>query len=118
MKANKWVVVMLTAVASLALPSSASAKTAKCEITSYPSDKYVGPCEFSSRKGGSFEVLLPEQAAELIFTRYIYINITAPGRGVIGVAGGTGRTSEWGRVQRDPKKPACWFGEWGRVCVY
>ena len=69
-------------------------------------------------RDGSFEISLPEEADETVYTKYIYINITSAGRGRIGGAGGMGKTSDWGTVQRDPKKPACWVGEWGRVCVY
>ena len=84
-------------------------------ITSNDVGRFVGSCYFTARKGGSFEIALPDEADEQVYTKYIYINITSAGRGRIGGAGGTGRVSDWGAVQRDPNKPACWFGEWGRV---
>ncbi len=98
--------------------SAAEAKAARCDVTSNDVGRYVGGCDFTARKGGSFEIILPEEADEKVYTKYIYINITSAGRGRIGGAGGMGKTSDWGTVQRDPKKPACWVGEWGRVCVY
>jgi hypothetical protein len=84
MKNYKIIVSFVCFAAVFGISNAANAKAAKCEITSYRSDKYVGPWDFSSRKGGSFEAHLPKQAGETVFTRYI--NITAPGRGVIGGA--------------------------------
>jgi hypothetical protein len=100
------------------LSSAAEAKPAKCDITSDGVGRYVGECDFVAKKGGSFSISLPPEADQEVYTKFIYINIVAPGRGRIGGAGGMGRESDWGTVQRDAKKPACWFGEWGRVCVY
>ena len=84
MKNYKIIVSFVCFAAVFGISNAANAKAAKCEITSYRSDKYVGPRDFSCRKGGSFEVHLPKQAGEPVFTRYI--NITAPWRGVIGGA--------------------------------
>lgn len=98
--------------------SPAAARPAKCDITSADVGRYVGPCDFKAGKGGSFELTLPESADELVYTRYLVVTITGPGRGNLSGAGGTGRVSSWGPVRRDPRKPACWAGEWGRVCVY
>lgn len=110
----------LTAIAFAvtALASPATAKPAKCDITSTDVGRYVGPCDFAAAKGGSFELTLPEAADEKIYTRYLYVNISGPGRDTLGGAGGTGKLSSWGPVRRDPQKPACWAGEWGRVCVF
>ena len=116
---KKSLAIMAAVCGLAAFSSSAEAKTARCDVTSnYADGRYVGDCDFAARKGGSFEIVLPDEADEQVYTRYIYINITSAGRGRIGGANGMGKTSDWGTVRRDPKKPACWFGEWGRVCVY
>lgn len=115
---KKSLAIMAAVCGLAAFSSPAEAKAARCDITSNDVGRFVGSCYFTARKGGSFEIALPDEADEQVYTKYIYINITSAGRGRIGGAGGTGRVSDWGAVQRDPNKPACWFGEWGRVCVY
>jgi hypothetical protein len=102
------------------LPQAAQAKPARCEITPLLNgeDRYVGPCEFVAKSGGSFSVKLPAKAADDLNISIVYVTVDSPGNGEIAVRGFMGNLNKWGIVRRDPKKPACWAGEWGRVCVY
>ncbi|HQV04825.1 MULTISPECIES: hypothetical protein [unclassified Novosphingobium] len=100
-------------------PAPALAKTARCDITTADGERYRGPCDFTARKGGSFDLILPDAAAEIVYVNYIEVTLTAPGRArIAGSVPGLGKLNQWGLVLRDKKAPACWQGEWGRVCVY
>lgn len=104
--------------APLLYSQAAYAKTARCEISS-EDGSYVGPCDFTAGKGGSFSLVLPEKAVSILYTNYMEVTVKSPGVGrLAGTVDGIGEINDWGIVRRDTKKPACWSGEWGRVCVY
>ncbi len=96
----------------------AHAKTARCEISN-EDGRYVGPCDFTAGKGGSFSLTLPEKAVNILYINYMEVTVKTPGVGrLAGTVDGIGKMNDWGTVRRDPKKPACWVGVWGRVCAY
>lgn len=97
-----------------ALSSSVEAKTARCDITSKANNaRYQGPCDFNPSKGGSFELGVPDEAAEKLETMFpVYVEVTAPGRGLLSIY-------KWSdSIRRDPKQPACWVNTSYRICVY
>lgn len=103
------------------LPATADAKPARCQIT-LGTDNYTGNCDFIPQRGGSFELLLPPEAQEILFISNLSISITAPGKGRLGGEDNKGRSYTAGQVRRDPKKPACWVGNYedqaARICAY
>lgn len=97
-----------------AFASPAEAKPAKCDISS-DGERYAGPCDFTAKKGGSFQIVLPQEASEQIVSSYLILKIVSPGQAQLsGSVWGRGQVSNWGAVSRDAKRPACWSGEWGR----
>ena len=100
------------------LPQAAHAKKARCEISN-EDGRYVGPCDFTAGKGGSFYLTLPEKAVGILYINYIEVTVKSPGVGrLAGTVDGIGKMNDWGTVRRDPKKPACWVGVWGQVCAF
>lgn len=119
MKLLKKIAFVAVLYVPLLLPQAAHAKPARCEITLLNVARYAGPCEFVAKSGGSFSVQLPAKAEDALNISTVYVTIVSPGIGesafLIGLGGSL---YEWGPVRRDPKKPACWVGEWGQICVY
>jgi hypothetical protein len=107
--------IIAVAFSGLALFSSAAeAKPAKCDITSKAINaRYQGPCDFKPSKGGSFELGVPDEAAYNLGTMFpVYVEITAPGRGLLTIY-------KWSEpIRRDAKQPACWVNTSYRICVY
>lgn len=97
-----------------AFSSAAEAKAARCDITSKQNNaRYQGPCDFNPSKGGSFELGVPDAAAEKLETMFpIYVEITSPGRGSLQIY-------KWSEpIRRDPQQPACWANASYRICAY
>lgn len=120
MKFRYYVGALSVLMVCLLNPTIAQAKPARCDIINgdrLSIDRYIGPCDFRSKSGGSFDLILPEAAEEKIYTHYLSLEITSPGRGRIEAAVTSG-IAVWDGVRRDPKKPACWFNSDIRVCVY
>ncbi len=115
MKFRYYVGALSVLMVCLLNPTIAQAKPARCDIIN--GDRYIGSCDFRIKAGGSFDLILPEVAEEKIYTRFLSLEITSPGRGRIEAAVTSG-IAVWDGVRRDPKKPACWFNRDIRVCVY
>lgn len=111
---KKSLAIMAAVCGLAAFSSSAEAKTARCDITSKANNaRYQGPCDFNPSKGGSFELGVPDEAAEKLETMFpVYVEVTAPGRGLLSIY-------KWSdSIRRDPKQPACWVNTSYRICVY
>lgn len=106
------------ALAMFALPGSANAKPATCEIVT-PDGGYRGPCNFSARKGGSFELTFPAGPPDPIGVDSISLTVGKPGRGKV-IAMYTEGGEDWGVFIRSTAKPACWLSaaRRSRICVY
>ena len=111
--------VALVIITTFSFASPAAAKPAKCEISWY-GDTYRGNCDFSSGKKGSFELQFSGDTYGTYGTPpYIFIQVTAPGKGLLGWSTPTGKTQRAEEpVRRDPQKPACWVGDDVRVCAF
>ena len=111
---KKSLAILAAACGLAAFSSPAEAKPARCDITSkFNNARYQGPCDFSPSKGGSFDLGVPEDAAERLETMFpIFLEITSPGRGLLHIY----RSSE--PIRRDPKQAACWVNTSYRICVY
>ena len=115
---NKLVFGLVCFAATFAIANSANAKPAKCEISWYGS-RYSGPCDFTSRRGGSFDLSLPGNTYATHETPpYITIEITAPGQALLGWMTPTGKDQPPEEpLRRDPKRLACWVGQEVRICA-
>lgn len=118
MKMHKWVAISSAGLV-LAISSTANAKPAKCEISWYGSS-YSGSCDFAARKGGSFDLSLPGNTYETHETPpEITVEITAPGRALLGWMTPTGKMQRPEKaLRRDPRRPACWVGADVRICAF
>ena len=119
MKNYKIIAGLISFAAVFGVSNAANAKSAKCDIIWYGS-RYVGPCDFTSGKKGSFDIDLPGDTYRTHdVPNSIYMYVTSPGRGVVGWIAPTGRLLEASEpVRRDPRKPACWAGDEFRICAY
>ena len=109
----------LIALATLAcaMPAAASAKVARCVITS-SGEHYTGPCTFVVERGGTF-TLGPVKPRRLILGA-TDVSVAMKGDGTADVRGLTtdGINSEWGEARRSRRDRACWVGSDFRICVY
>jgi hypothetical protein len=97
----------------------AHARPAQCEITEIDRGSYKGPCDFQATKGGSFSISFPEKAGDYLNVSFLNVEIVRPGFAYLsGAVWGRGMEDAFGTLSREKSKPACWSGEWGRVCVY
>lgn len=110
---------LVAAFGLVALPGTAIARPAKCEIVVPDEGSYSGPCDFAVKKGGSFELTFTPGSHDLLGVESLSLTITKPGRGRV-TAMYTEGGSEWGVFVRNPKKPACWVNAatYSRICVY
>lgn len=109
----------------VALPSVAEAKSARCEITKkYNNARYEGPCDFSPMENGSFEISAVDirrnligrlesvavfvgASANLDKNKAFYQYYVRNDKGHMGA-----------ELTRSTAKPACWVGNYDRICVY
>lgn len=119
MKNYKIIASLICFAGVLGISSAANAKTAKCEISWYES-RYSGPCDFIARRGGSFDLSINGNTWMTHDTPpYITVEITSPGRALLGWITPTGKEQRPEEpLRRDPKKPACWVGADVRICAY
>jgi hypothetical protein len=104
-------------IAAVTLPAAASAKVARCVITS-EGERFVGPCRFSAAPNGTFS-LEPIKPRDHILGATV-VTVAMKGDGTADVRGLTdaGINSRWGDVRRSRKDRACWVGDGMKICAY
>ena len=104
--------------AALAIAAPASARTARCVVTSADGPTYSGPCGFVPDKGGSFGIEplgrrhFPSDATS------ITVWIVEPGLAEVRGLTPGGINSRWGEARRSKRDRACWYVSCLRICVY
>ena len=104
--------------AALGIAAPASARTARCVVTSADGPTYSGPCGFIPDKGGSFGIEplgrrhFPSDATSLT------VWIVEPGLAEVRGLTPGGINSRWGEARRSKRDRACWDGSGFRICVY
>lgn len=109
----------IAVTAALLITTDAQAKAAKCEMSWYGS-RYIGPCDFIARRGGSFDLSINGNTWMTHDTPpYMTVEIISPGRALLGWVTPTGKEQRPEEpLRRDPKKPACWVGADIKICAY
>jgi hypothetical protein len=98
-------------IAVTAVP--ASARPARCVIA-IDDNRYNGPCDFTSRKGGTFFLSAFRRSFNI---RAIDVFVTRNGVGDARITP-AGAKPIWGRALRSREESACWEGDTFKICVY
>lgn len=102
-------------VAAICLPLPAMAAQALCEIT-IGGERVDGPCRFSPRRGGSFDITMSD-GRQMGGATSLSLDIAAPGRGEVRGLTAFGVRSRWGEARRMAEDGACWRGADFTICV-
>jgi hypothetical protein len=105
---------LLAALAALALPAAAEARTARCVVQSAGAPIWRGGCDFVPDRGDSFGI----QPLRGSFPGGISVAIVAPGVAEVRGLTPAGINSRWGEAHRSSRDKACWAGEDFSICVY
>lgn len=103
---------------ALCLPfsaGSAHAAQAMCQITSQ-GQRVDGPCRFSLRRGGSFDIAMLD-GRPMGGATSLSLDVVAAGRGEVRGLTAYGVRSRWGEAQRMAEDGACWRGADFTICV-
>ena len=103
---------------ALCLPFSAvpsHAAEALCEITA-KGERVDGPCRFSARRGGSFDIAMTDERTMGGATS-LSLDVVGPGRGEVRGLTPFGVRSRWGEARRMAQDRACWRGTDFTICV-
>lgn len=104
--------------------SVAEAKPAKCELSLDGGGAYIGPCNFTPMEGGSFEITALNKSRNLvgdIQSIAVFVGKSAdlpPNEAFYSYM----RRNDVGRngaqLTRQKNRPACWVGEYDKICVF
>lgn len=109
---------LLAALVALALPIQAGAvsgRAAQCEIT-VRGERIDGPCRFTPRQRGSFDVAMMDGRA-MGGAISLALDITGSGVGEVRSVSTAGVRAQWGSVRRLDEDGACWRGADFTICV-
>ncbi len=100
---------LLAAMAAVALPAAAEARTARCVVRSVGAPVWRGGCDFVPDRGGSFGIRplrgrFPDGISD------ISVAIVSPGVAEVRGLTADGINSRWGEARRSPRDRACWVG--------
>jgi hypothetical protein len=108
----------LTGIAlALLLPTAANAKPARCVIQS-GTERYAGPCQFRSERGGSFTLSPVKGRRHILYVTSLSVAVQGDGKAEVRGLTDDGINSMWGHVTRSRKDRACWEGLDLKVCAY
>ena len=113
---NVKLILIAVALASVAAPALAGARTAHCMIAS-ADGRYDGPCLFTPTGKGSFSVSAPKARRLVGGTKVISVYPTDPGKAEVSGLTADGINSRWGTATRSKTDKACWVGEDFRICA-
>lgn len=121
---KKSLAIMAAVCGMATFSSSANAKTARCEIKIDGEGNYSGPCNFYPMENGSFQISAVDKRRNLIGrlesvavfvgasanldkNKAFYQYFVRNDKGHMGA-----------ELTRSTAKPACWVGNYDRICVY
>lgn len=124
MKNHKIIVGLICFAGVWGISSAANAKPAKCELSIDGAGTYNGPCNFVPMRGGSFEISALEKRKNLIGdleSIAVWVGGTAdlpPNEALYAYTrrGDVGRNGSY--LKRQKNRPACWVGEYDKICVF
>jgi hypothetical protein len=104
--------------------SAAQAKTARCEIKIDGEGNYNGPCNFSPMENGSFEISAVDKRRNLIGrleSVAVFVGASAnldKNKAFYQYYVRNDKGHMGAELTRSTAKPACWVGNYDRICVY
>lgn len=121
---TKSLAIFAAACGLAAFSSPAEAKTARCDIKIDGEGNYNGPCNFLPMENGSFEISAVDKrrnligridsvavfvgaSANLAKNKSFYQYNVRNDKGYMG-----------SELTRSTSEPACWVGNYDRICVY
>ncbi len=108
----------------LLFAEDAQAKPAKCELSLDGAGTYNGPCDFTPMEGGSFEISAPNRAKNLVGSIHsvaVYVGPAAdlpPNEAFYAYTPRGGVQRNGSQLQRQKNRPACWVGDYDKICVF
>lgn len=124
MKNYKIIAGLISFAAVFGISNAANAKAAKCELSIDGGGTYNGPCNFVPMRGGSFEISALEKRKNLIGdleSIVVWVGSAAdlpPNEAFYAYTrrGEAGRNGSY--LKRQKNRPACWVGEYDKICVF
>jgi hypothetical protein len=123
-KNYKTIASLACLAAVFGVSNAANAKPAKCELSIDGGGNYNGPCNFVPMGGGSFEISALEKRKNLIGdleSIVVWVGSAAdlpPNEAFYAYTrrGEAGRNGSY--LKRQKSRPACWVGEYDKICVF
>jgi hypothetical protein len=108
---------IIAAITMGVFPAVASAKVARCVITS-EGERFVGPCRFSAEPNGTFSIEPIKPRHHILGATLVTVAMKGDGTADVRGLTDAGINSRWGDVRRSRTDRACWVGDRMKICAY
>lgn len=107
-----------------AFSTAAEAKAARCELVIDGEGSYSGPCNFALMEHGSFEISAVDKRRNLIGeleSIAVWVGASSnnmPNKAFYSYTRKNDVSRNGAELTRQKNKPACWVGQYDKICVY